>query len=125
MTGNTQSQPAAPVTSYFEAERIERRRRNTYRPEFVPLLLDFMGARSGMRILDVGCGTGSLARLLARSLDDVQVVGLDADEEMLELARQMLEREKLADRVTLRQEDAQRLPFPDASFDLVTSHNLL
>lgn len=125
MTRNTQSQPPTPVTGYWEAESLELGWRHTYRPEFVPLLMDYLGAGPGMRILDVGCGTGFLARLLARTLDDVQVVGLDADEKMLDLARHMLEREGLTDRVELQQGDAYQLPFSDETFDLVTSQTLL
>ena len=116
---------SAPVTGFFEGERLELTWRYAYRSEFVPLLMDYLGARPGMRILDVGCGTGFLARLLAQTLDDVQVVGLDADEKMLDLARQMLAREGLAGRVELRQGDAYQLPFPDETFDLVTSQTLL
>jgi ubiquinone/menaquinone biosynthesis C-methylase UbiE len=125
MTRNAQFQPPTPVTGYWEAESLERGWRYTYRPEFMPLLMDYLGAGPGMRILDVGCGTGFLARLLARTLDDVQVVGLDADEKMLDLARHMLEREGLTDRVELQQGDAYQLPFSDETFDLVTSQTLL
>jgi len=114
-----------PVTSYFEGERLELSWRYAYRPEFVPLLMEYLGARPGMRIMDVGCGSGFLARLLARSLDDVQVVGLDVDEKMLGLARQMLEQEGLTDQVELRKGNAYELPIPDGTFDLVTSQTLL
>ena len=114
-----------PVTGFFEGERLELTWRYAYRPEFVPLLMDYLGARSGMCILDVGCGTGFLARLLARTLNAVQVVGIDADEKMLDLAHQLLEREGLAGQVELRQGDAYQLPFPDETFDLVTSQTLL
>ena len=116
---------SAPVTGFFEGERLELTWRYAYRPEFVPLLMGYLGARPGMRILDVGCGTGFLARLLARTLDDVQVVGLEADEKMLDHAHQLLAREGLTERVGLRRGDAYRLPFPDGTFDLVTSQTLL
>ncbi len=114
-----------PVTGFFEGERLELTWRYAYRPEFVPLLMEYLGAQAGMRILEVGCGTGFLARLLARTLEDVQVTGVEVDGQMLDLACQMLAREGLADRVALRQGDAYRLPFPDETFDLVTSHTLL
>jgi ubiquinone/menaquinone biosynthesis C-methylase UbiE len=87
--------------------------------------MDYLGARPGIRALDVGCGTGFLARLLARTLGDVQAVGLEADEKMLDLARHMLEREKLPHQVKVWQGDAYQLPFPDQTFDLVTSHTVL
>ena len=125
MKRKTPSAAAAPVTGYFDAEQSERGWRYAYRPEFIPLLVDYVGARPGMRILDVGCGTGSFARLLARSVDDVRVVGVDPDEKMLDLGRQMLEREQLNGRIELTKGDAYEQPFPDETFDLVTSHKLL
>ncbi len=118
-------QPPSPVTGYFEGERLELSWRYLYRPEFIPLLIDYLGARPGMRILDVGCGTGFLARLLARTLDDVRVIGLDADTKLLNLARQMVEREGLTSQVELQQGNAYQTPYPAETFDLVTSQTLL
>lgn len=119
------TQPPTPVSGYFEGERMELTWRYAYQPEFVPLLMDYLGVRPGMRILDVGCGSGFLSRTLARTLDDVQVVGLDVDEKLLDLAHQMLGREGLIDRVELRQGNAYQIPYPDETFDLVTSQTLL
>ena len=113
------------VTGYFDGEKMERGWRYAYRPEFVPLLMEYLGVRPGLRILEVGCGTGFLARLIACSVDDVRVIGVDPDEKMLELGRQFLEREELTDRIELRQGDAYDLPFSDGTFDLATSQTLL
>ena len=125
-TNRTKStQPPAPVTGYFEGERLELNWRDAYRPEFIPLLMAYLGVRPGMRILDAGCGTGFLARLLARALADVQIVGLDADHKMLVLAQQMLAREELAAQVELHLGDTYQLPYPAETFDLVTSHTVL
>lgn len=119
------SQSPPPVTGFFEGERLELAWRYAYRSEFVPLLLAYLGARPGMSILDTGCGTGFLARLLARTLAAVQVVGLEADEKMLALAEQMLAGEGLTSQVEFRQGDAYQIPYPDQTFDLVTSQTLL
>jgi ubiquinone/menaquinone biosynthesis C-methylase UbiE len=112
-------------SGYFQGERLELGLRYAYRPEFIPLLLDYLGARSHTRILQVGCGSGFLARLLTRTLTEVQVVGLDTDPDLLDMADQLLDRERLTENVTLAQGDAYQLPFPDATFDLVTSHRML
>lgn len=66
------------------------------------------------RILDVGCGTGELTRVLAEESPGM-VVGADAD-------RELLGHVEADGRV---QADARRLPFADASFDLVTCQALL
>lgn len=117
--------PPRPVTGYFEGERLELSWRYAYRPEFIPLLMDYLGAQSGMRILDAGCGTGFLSRMLARTLGDSQLVGLEADPHLLNLARQMVEGEGLTPQVTLQGGDAYQLPYPAETFDLVTSQTLL
>jgi len=114
-----------PVTGFFEGERLELNWRYAYRPEFVPLLLDYLGAQPGMQILDVGCGSGFLSRLLANNLANSRVLGLDADQALLAVGRQMLAEEGLTDRVELHPGDAYRLPLADDSLDLVTSHTLL
>ena len=123
MMSDEQPQPSA--TNLFESETLELSWRYAYRPEFVPLLIDYLGARPKMNVLEVGCGTGYLARLLARSLNDVHIVGLDPDRQLLDVARRLLEREELTHNVQFWQGDAYRLPFPDESFDMVTSQTLL
>ena len=121
----TEQENSSEAIGYWEGEHLESTKRYAYRPEFLPLMMDYLGAEPGQRILDVGCGTGFLARLLATRLEDVQVVGLEGDDELLRLGRQKLVMEGLTDRVELKKGDAYALPFPDKSFDLVTSHTLL
>lgn len=58
-------------------------------------------------------------------LEGVQIVGLDADEELIAQARRELQREDLDDRVGVVCGDAYQLPFADESFDMVTSHTVL
>lgn len=125
MMERTEQEKVSQAIGYWEGENLERTKRYAYRPEFVPLLLDYLGAKPNQYILDVGCGTGFLARLLATQLEDVQVVGLEADDKLIKLGRQKLEMERLTDRVEFRKGDAYTLPFPDKTFDLVTSHTLL
>ncbi|HEX6739951.1 MAG TPA: class I SAM-dependent methyltransferase [Vicinamibacteria bacterium] len=76
------------------------------------LLARYLPAQGGgRRLLDVGCGTGHhLASLRARGFE---VAGVDGSEAMLEHAR------RNNPGVDLRQCDVERLPHPDAQFDLV------
>jgi SAM-dependent methyltransferase len=77
---------------------------------------DAAGIRTGNKVLDVGCGTGVLAReALRRVGPEGQVVGLDLNEGMLAVAA------RTEPKIEWRQGDAASLPFEDASFDVVVS----
>jgi ubiquinone/menaquinone biosynthesis C-methylase UbiE len=75
------------------------------------------GSRPGMRLLDVGCGTGHTTIALAAG--GGEVIGLDLTEEMLAHAREEAERRGVDVRFEFGR--AEELPFPDASLDVVTS----
>ena len=76
------------------------------------------------RVLDLGTGTGQGARALAKRFPEAEVVGVDLAPGMVEEARKLLEPE-LAGRVRYQAADASRLPFEDASFDLVVLLNMI
>jgi len=71
--------------------------------------------------LDVATGTGDLAMELARRALAGRVVGLDFSPPMLELAQVKVQRAGLAGRLEFLLGDALRLPFPEATFDAVTT----
>ncbi len=75
------------------------------------------------RILDIGCGTGHFTRLLRRRYPRARIVALDLAMPMLDQARKK-EPRRLPWRGVTRfvGGDAMRLPFAEASFDLVTSN---
>jgi ubiquinone/menaquinone biosynthesis C-methylase UbiE len=74
---------------------------------------------SGEQVLDVGCGTGTLAIAAARAAPDVRVTGLDADASILARARKKTVGSGLE--VEFDQGMSTTLPYPDAIFDLVLS----
>jgi ubiquinone/menaquinone biosynthesis C-methylase UbiE len=80
--------------------------------------------RPGMRLLDVGCGPGSITRGLAERLTPGQVIGLDLSQETLAAARQDAAALGLAN-LQYEQGSVYHLPFPDASFDVVFAHQVL
>jgi ubiquinone/menaquinone biosynthesis C-methylase UbiE len=79
---------------------------------------------AGEAMLDVGCGTGTLA-LAARRLvgPSGEVIAIDASSEMVERARRKARAARLE--VEFREAPAQALPFGDGRFDLVTSTLML
>ncbi len=79
------------------------------------------GVRAGQRVLDLAGGTGDLAeRLAARIGPQGEVVVADINASMLSRGRGRLLDRGIAGTVEFVQADAERLPFPDRYFDLVT-----
>jgi ubiquinone/menaquinone biosynthesis C-methylase UbiE len=78
-----------------------------------PLLIRFGGLSDDDRVLDVGCGTGSLAFALPEIANVANVTEIDLTEPYVEFARA-----RNADpRISFQQADARALPFEDDSFD--------
>jgi len=72
----------------------------------------------GMRILDVGCGTGGTLAALDAAFDDLSLVGVNIDPRELAVARRRL-RARRGGEIELIEGDACAMPLPDAGFDLV------
>jgi ubiquinone/menaquinone biosynthesis C-methylase UbiE len=82
-------------------------------------LLDQAQIRPGHRILDIGCGTGSLLIQLKRLYPGTDVVGLDPDAKALARARRKAARAAVS--IQLDRGFGDELPYPDGSFDRVLS----
>jgi demethylmenaquinone methyltransferase / 2-methoxy-6-polyprenyl-1,4-benzoquinol methylase len=84
--------------------------------------LDRFRTRGPIRLaLDLGCGTGDLARQVARRYPEAHVVGADFTGPMLRNAQRRNGRATEGARVALARATAMRLPFADGTFDLVTN----
>lgn len=79
-------------------------------------LVDAAGLRPGQQVLEIGCGTGGLLRVVQRRSPGVVAAGLDPDPDALDRARR-----KLGPSVRLDRGFADVLPQPDASVDHVLS----
>lgn len=73
----------------------------------------------GHAVLDVGCGTGTLATWIKRAVPEAEVTGLDGDFQILAIARRKAERAGVEARFDRGLSDA--LPYQDAAFDRVVS----
>ena len=87
-------------------------------------VVELAAVQSGNRALDLCCGTGDIAFALARH--GAEVTGLDFSQAMLEIAEARRRKNFKSQISNLKsnpqfiQGDAQQIPFPDASFDIVT-----
>jgi ubiquinone/menaquinone biosynthesis C-methylase UbiE len=78
------------------------------------------------RVLDLGCGIGNILIALAERTDfSHPPVGVDVSPDLVRIGEREIARARLGDRIRLQVSPATRLPFEDASFDVVlTSHVL-
>ncbi len=83
-------------------------------------VVDLLGLQGDEKVLDVGCGTGTLTREIARRLtaDAAEVVGLDAATRMLAVAERKAER---LDHIRFDAAIAEALPYGDEAFDRFVS----
>lgn len=103
----------------LEAERLElktKREKILQELKLVPL-------HPGMDVLDVGCGTGAVTRILAERVSPGRVVGLDLSEERLSIAREIAKEQGISN-VEYVQADVRDLDPKDKTFDLVYSRFL-
>src|ERR1700759_2156419 len=83
---------------------------------WAPILVELAQPRSGEHVVDVACGTGIVARTAATSVGSAgAVVGIDLNPGMLGVARSLRSKGSLQ----WQEASADKLPFPDGSFDVV------
>lgn len=81
-------------------------------------LWDRMAIGPESTILDAGCGTGALDRLLARRLSGPgRIIATDVNRFLMTEGRKLSDEEGLDRRISFHEANAERLPFPDRTFD--------
>lgn len=80
--------------------------------------------RKGMRVLDCGCGPGTITQGLARAVAPGKVVGIDLSEAQVVVARNGAITNGITN-VEFRVASVYEIPFQDGSFDAVFSHTML
>lgn len=111
---------------------------STKRVKFTSDFLDFFSDRhaethaaffinyvkSGMKILDCGCGPGSITLDFAEIVAPEQAIGIDLEPAHIEKARTLQEIRKVSN-IEFRAGDINKLPFADEAFDAVFTHGVI
>ena len=108
-------------TMGFSDEMLDALRRYTVESN-AAYLIPYL--RPGLRVLDFGCGPGTISVGLAKAIDPGELHGVDMEESQVELARtvaKMNGQENAAFHVS----DVVEMPFPDGFFDIAHCHNVL
>lgn len=111
-----------PATQERLADVLEKRGADPQQQALRRAFLQEVPFPRDARVLDVGCGTGVLTRLLARWPSVASVVGVDPAPALLEKARAAAAGMPNA---SFREGDGRSLPFDGATFDVVTSDSML
>jgi ubiquinone/menaquinone biosynthesis C-methylase UbiE len=82
-----------------------------------------LGLRPGLRLLDVGCGTGDYLRVMAPLVAPGEAIGIDLSAELVKRAELLSPADQ--PNLSFQVADVYELPFPDASFERVTATQVM
>lgn len=111
-------------------ERLIARLESRAKDAVFAKLFDKYAARLALprcaQVLEIGCGTGSMTRFLARRSDfSGKAFGIDQSRPFIEAAIRFAQDEDVGDRVDFRVGDAHSLDFPSGTFDAVIAHTVI
>jgi SAM-dependent methyltransferase len=105
---------------------LESRGRSLGYLSIIRHIMDVVQLQPGETVLEVGCGSGVLARWLARSTSHAnQIIAVDVNRYLLREASALAKKEGLADLITFQEANAEALPFPDNHVDVALSFTVL
>lgn len=111
-------------SKYFQSpEYLSVYRTMTLNNDYRELISKWIGLTDGMKVLDVGCGTGAFTYYLAKGTKNCNYYGVDIDETFINNAKTLIPDNTNSYYFVLG--DASELPFPDNFFDITTSYTFL
>ena len=123
----TQSPECANHARYSELAGFGTEYRDLWwNRDFLELMARRWGLDDRRTLLDVGCGAGHWSlTMLELMAEEATLTGVDAEPNFLSRARERAGKRSLSDRCEFEVGCAEALPFPDASFDVVTCQTVL
>lgn len=104
---------------------LDLSREMRFRDDRKELFLDLLGLKEGMKIVDVGCGPGTLTRKLAKWLGEKSdIIGIDRDSKFIGYAMKKANEQGLSN-ISYIEGDALSLPLQDNSVDACISHTVI
>ena len=116
------TQPPAPRYTHGHHDSVLQSHRRRSAANSCGYLLPHLGP--GLRLLDLGCGPGTITADLAALVAPATVVAVDAAAGILEEARATAAAQGV-DNIVFEEADALALPYPDDHFDVVHAHQVL
>jgi SAM-dependent methyltransferase len=114
------------ATVHRLVDRLEVRGHDATFSQYRDAYLERMGLPEAAAVLDLGCGTGVLARALARRPGFAgPISAVDQSPILIDAARRLATEEGVGERIAFRVGDVHRLEFPDAGFEAVIAHTLI
>jgi ubiquinone/menaquinone biosynthesis C-methylase UbiE len=104
------------------ARAMELRAHDPVQRGFVEEYLAELPLPAGARVLEIGCGTGAISRILAGDGRVAEVVGIDPSRPLLDRARELAAGDA---RIRFEEGDGRALPVPGDAFDAVVLHTVL
>ena len=113
-------------STYFQnTDFMEQSRMMIINRDAAGYVAEKVGLRPGLRVLDVGCGTGEFTFYLSGQCADVAFSGIDTDENFIAAAKKRAESTSSKNTFSFTVGDALALPYEDNAFDAVLSHTFL
>lgn len=112
-------------TNFQNPDFMKKSRMMIINRDMAAYTVEKLGLKSGMRVLDVGCGTGEFTYYLAGQCSGLCFYGIDNDDVFITEARKSKKRLYPDNEFVFQSADAMSLPFEDHTFDVVVSHTFL